>query len=175
VCVLVRIQVRDRNSRRLQLADLGRRLSFNLIRSQTTQQGESGEPRDAFAKARSSGAAAIEERARCSVSDEGSAIHQHDVAAHSQSRPRARQFNCFVEGLPVGHQCRRTYNTAFVRLHDGAIHSCSQSKIVSIDDEPAHRDQSSKPAGGSPAREHYFAASGNIQAGRFSEVLIAAP
>ena len=62
VCVLVRIQVGDRDARRLQLAYLGRCLSFDLIRSQTPKQGERGKLADAFAKARSSGDAAAADR-----------------------------------------------------------------------------------------------------------------
>ena len=65
VGVLVRIQVSDRDSRRLQLADLSRRFRLDLVRSQTSKQGERGKLADPFAKARSPGGAACGDRADC--------------------------------------------------------------------------------------------------------------
>ena len=69
----------------------------------------------------------------------GSAVHQDDVASHSQSRRGLRQTHRLCECRAVGHQRRRTYDALFVGLDDGTIHARCETKIVSVDDQPAHR------------------------------------
>jgi hypothetical protein len=87
--MLVRIQVSNRDSRRLQLADLSRNFGFDLIWSQPPEQSKRGKLADPFAKAWTPArpAAGIEQADDRSFPEQGSAIHQHDMTAHSESRP----------------------------------------------------------------------------------------
>ena len=125
----------------LQLADLGRGLGLDFIGRQAAQQGERaklaipsrkcGSP--AWLPLRSS-------RLRtCVWCKQRSAVHQDDVAAHSQSRRGLRQTHRFLKCLAVGHQRRRSHDPVFVGFHDGAIHARRETEIVGVDDQAAHR------------------------------------
>ena len=139
--MLVRIKVGDRNTGGLQLADLGGGLGFNFIGSQAAQHRECPELADALAEARIAGAftAAVQQAMDLRLGKQGSAVHQHDVASHSQPRRGLRQTHRLRKSPAVGHQRRRTHHAVFVGLHDGTIHPRRETKIVGVDDQAAHR------------------------------------
>ena len=68
--------------------------------------------------------------------EQGSAVHQDDVASHSESRPDCARLTACANAGPLA-SVSRTYD-AFVGLHDGAIHARCETKIVSVDDQSAH-------------------------------------
>ena len=103
--MLVRIKVDDRNTGGLQLADLGGGFGFDFIGRQAAEQGECPKLADALAKARIAGAvtAAVQQTVDLRMGKQGSAVHQDDVASHSQSRCGLRQTHRFRKCLAVGH------------------------------------------------------------------------
>jgi len=83
--------------------------------------------------------AAVQQTVDLRLGKQGSAVHQDDVASHSQSRRGLRQTHRFRKCLAVGHQRCRTHETVFVGLDDGTIHARRETKIVGVDDQAAHR------------------------------------
>ena len=139
--VLVRVKVSDGNAGGLQLADLGGGFGFDFIGRQAAQHRERPKLADALAEARIAGAvtAAVQQTVDLRLGKQGSAVHQDDVASHSQSRRGLRQTHRLRKCLAVGHQRRRTHDAVFVGLDDGTIHARRETKIVSVDDQAAHR------------------------------------
>ena len=101
----MRVQVSDGNAGSLQLADLGGGFGFDFIGSQAAQHRERPEFADALAEARSAGAvtAAVQQAMDLRPVKQGSAVHQDDVASHSQSRRGLRQTHRLRECVAVGH------------------------------------------------------------------------
>ena len=96
----------------LQLADLGRGLGFDFIGRQAAEQGECPKLADALAEVRIAVmvTAAIQQTVDLRLGKQGSAVHQDDVASHSQSRRGLRQTHRFRKCLAVGHQRCRTHD-----------------------------------------------------------------
>ncbi len=87
VGVLMRIEVSDCDSRRLQLADLSSRFAFDLVRRQAAKEGERGKLGDPFAKARRSRSptSGIEQTVCRCLPHQRRSIDQNDVTANTKS------------------------------------------------------------------------------------------
>ena len=81
-------KVSDGDPGSLQLADLGGGFGFDFIVRQAAQHRESPKPADALAEAGIAGAvtAAVQQSCGPACEEQGSAVHQDDVASYSQSR-----------------------------------------------------------------------------------------
>ena len=134
--VFVRVQVGDRNSRRLQLADLRRDFGFDLICIEPPCQCSQRKFTDAILKML--GVCATNETGNLVGRKHGRTIHQHHMTSDAQPRHRLRLANCVVESRTICHQRGGSHHTLLMRLDDGAIHATSQAKIVSINDQTPH-------------------------------------
>ncbi len=120
--------------------DLSRSFRFDFVRIQAAKQGERGKFSDSFPKARSSlfSAVGIKQSVRFTL-EQRRAVNQQDVTADSEAGSGSCQPDSIVKRRSVGHQCGGTHHSAIVCFGDGAIYAGSQAKVVSIDDEAAHR------------------------------------
>ena len=141
VSMLVRIEVGDRNTGCLQLADLGGGLGLNFICIQTAQQSECAELADALAEARDR-----RRLDRCRPAGCGPASVEAGERRPPARRGIPRPVQAWIapdsplrKSPAVGHQRGRSHDAVFVGFHDGAIHARRETKIVGVDDQAAHR------------------------------------
>ena|ERR1700758_204537 len=138
--MFVRVDVRNHNSSRLNLLNLCPGLTFNLCSIQTPGKGTRSERLEPVA-----------EFSRTSNCGEPGgvkywvAVDQYDVAADTQGGGGFRHLCGLAEGGTVCHERGRGNDTESVRLDDGAVHACSESEVIRVDDEPP---QTASLAGG---------------------------
>ena len=136
--MLVRIYVGNIDASRLNLAYLCARLSFNLRRVEAAGQRACRKRFQTIAKptrTRISG----RDRGQANCIQDRLAIDQYQVAANIEPRSFSSQPDGIVKGGPTRHQSGRSHNSPSVSLDNGAIDSCSESKIVGVNDQTAHR------------------------------------
>jgi hypothetical protein len=66
------------------------------------------------------------------------------MASRLQARLGLGQRNCLAERPRICHDCRRRDHTVAIGQSDGSIHSGGKTKIICVDDEPAHQEKSNK-------------------------------
>src|SRR5882672_5672148 len=62
------------------------------------------------------------------------------MAAHRETRRRARQFDGVVKCRPIRHQRRRGYDTISMRLVDCTINARRQAQVIRVDDQLPHAE-----------------------------------
>ena len=117
--VLVRVEMRNRNTRGLNLAELRRRLSGNFVRVHASGDGAQRKRLQVLAE----GARMSSSRERRNLSDikNWHAIDQNHMAADTQTWHAFRQAHSPVESRAICHQGGGSYDTACMSLGDGAI------------------------------------------------------
>ena len=136
--MFVGVNVRDVNSGRLYLANLGGSFGFDLLWIDPPGEGAGGEGLKAVSKTRCSRVGGGESW-NCLRRKHGLAVDEYDVAADTQIRDSVCQLHGFGEGGSVGHERGGSYDPIGVCLDDGAIHATGESEIIGIDDQAPHR------------------------------------
>ena len=67
------------------------------------------------------------------------AIHQNNMAAHSQCRRGVSQCNRLRSCGRIGHQSGRGQYPCAMQLENSAVHARSQTEVIGVDDKSAHR------------------------------------
>lgn len=130
--VLVSIDVRDRDTGLLQLADLSLGLSFDVaLANMTTQQGMY-EGQKGRAKAPS---VRTDQRWNLRRIGRRYTVGENDMAADAERGGPPRNLHGVVKGWSGGHQGCRGQHACVMQREDRAIDSFGQSKVVGIDDE----------------------------------------
>jgi hypothetical protein len=137
VRVLVSIEVRDRDSRRLQPADLRNRFRLDLLFSQTTSNSARSKAGETVLQA--GGIMRVEEAANLLDVEDGKTVYQHNVAANTEPGRRLRRPGSLSKGGPGGHQGGGRDHTVSMRLQYSAIHPGREPEVVGVDNQAAQR------------------------------------
>jgi hypothetical protein len=80
----------------------------------------------------------------------GDAIGEDDVTAHAKSGMRVSDGDCIVERGTCCHERGRSNGFSEVKFRDGAVDTCCEAKIVSVDNKASSHEglsQSIEPGG----------------------------
>src|ERR1700678_3717030 len=138
MCVLVGIDVRDGDARRLNLANLRGCLKFDLFRIQAADECAGSEGFKPVAEA-SAARICLRNGGELLSIENGLAVDQNNMTAYAETRNCRCPTNRIVEGACVRHQRRGAYNSASMSFDDGAIDAVGEAKIIGVDDQAAHR------------------------------------
>jgi len=163
--VLVRIEMRDTDSGGLNLANLSAGLRFDLSRIEATRQGTGCKTLQPIAEAGGSRITGSHRGQTNRVQDR-LAVNQYDMAAYAETRKLFRQLHSVVEGRSMRHQGRRGHDAMSVSFDDGAVHSSSEPKIIGIDDQTSHGEQSSRDNDSEDCLQTRFARGAGASAAR---------
>ena len=132
VRVLVAVNMCQRNSPRLDLANLRFHFPLNFIRGNLLANCGQGELFQAAAEP-------LRRFCKCwKVTRERNAIDQHDVASCLEAGLRLGQIDRGVAGFCVGHERSRRDNARSIALDDRAVYARGQAKIICINNEATH-------------------------------------
>src|SRR5580765_1521881 len=130
VRVLVRVDMRHRDSIRLQLPDLLGRLGFNLLRINSSSKRSYRKSSDSVPEGVS--ILSFDQAMNPRGLAERHAIQQHNVTTDTPPGIGLGKLHRLVERQRVCHQRRGSYNAVSVRLQDGPVHPTGESEIVGI-------------------------------------------
>ena len=128
--------LRDQNTGGLQLADLSRGLSLDFIGVETSAQSAQGEAANALPEV--TGVAEVHQAWDFLSVQQWRSIDENQMTAYGKLWVRTRELNGVIERGGAGHESSRGNNSPGVRLHDSAIHSRSETKVIRIDDQTPH-------------------------------------
>src|ERR1039457_1753727 len=127
------VDVRNGDSRRLNLANLCGGFGGNLIGVDAPGDRARGESHQAIAEGRGAG-----QRGELLRAQNWPAIDEHDMATDAEFRDRLCQLRGLVESQTISHERRRSYDAARVSLHNGPVHARCEAKIICVDDQTPH-------------------------------------
>jgi hypothetical protein len=134
--VLMSVEVRDRDSSGLNLANLCRGFGLDFIAVDPSSDRSRSERLESIPKAcrRSSG----RERRELLGLKNRFAVDEHNVTPNAQPWRVLGEFRSLEECGTVRHQRGRGHNAAGMRFEDRSVHAGGETEVIRVDDQPAH-------------------------------------
>src|ERR1700694_5563420 len=122
--MFVSVDMRNRDSGRLNLTNLRAGFRNNFIGVDAASDRSRRESHHAIAEVCAAG-----KSGKLLGVQNWLAINQHHVATDAQSWDRLCQSSRLCESRSVGHERRRSHDTAGVSLHNAPVHARSEAKV----------------------------------------------
>src|SRR5580698_9274984 len=130
--MFVRIQMGDVNTGSLQFLHLSKSLALDVVFSDDTTKQRLYKIEEARPKCLTVGSQECRDALRVR---NGDTIGKDDVAADTEARKGASNSDGIFEGRPGSHERCRGKGFGQMELRDGAVDTCREAEIVSIDNK----------------------------------------